>query len=43
LKRGEAIIESDNVTAISIIEEVITRAATERKTKINVSFGKYAK
>ncbi|KAF0980758.1 hypothetical protein FDP41_013241 [Naegleria fowleri] len=38
LKRGEAVIETDNITAISVIEEVITKAATERKTKVNISF-----
>lgn len=43
LKRGEAVIETDNITAISVIEEVITKAATERKTKVNISFGKLLK
>ncbi|KAG2393054.1 hypothetical protein C9374_009631 [Naegleria lovaniensis] len=38
LKRGEAVIETDNITAISVVEEVITKAATERKTKVNISF-----
>ncbi|KAL9651636.1 hypothetical protein ABK040_001581 [Willaertia magna] len=38
LKRGEAIMESDNLTAISVIEEILTKTATDRKVKVNVSF-----
>ena len=41
LKRGEAVVESDNITAISVVEEVVTKAATDRKTKVNISFGMY--
>lgn len=38
-RKGEAIFKSDNISVISIIKDVISKEAIERKTLIDVNFG----
>jgi Bardet-Biedl syndrome 7 protein len=38
IKKGDASFETDNVSTLGILEEVITKEATDRKTRVKVSF-----
>lgn len=38
LKRGEAIFSSNNVTTLSILDEMISKLATDRKSRVQTNF-----
>jgi hypothetical protein len=40
-RKGEAIFRSDNISTISILKDVLTKEATKKKIRLDISYGKY--
>ena len=40
-RRGEAVFRSDNISTISVLKEVISKLAAQRRTQVNFSYGIY--
>ena len=39
-RKGEAIFRSDNISTISILKDVLTKEATKKKIRLDISYGK---
>lgn len=40
-RKGEAEFKSDNISTISILKDVLTKEATKKKIKLEISCSKY--
>ena len=40
-KKGEAVFRSDNISTISILKDVLTKEATKKKIRLDISYGKF--
>ena len=39
-RKGEAIFRSDNISTISILKDVLTKEATKKKVRLDITYGK---
>ena len=39
--KGEAIFKSDNISTISILKDVLTKEATKKKIRLEISYGEH--
>ena len=39
-RKGEATFRSDNISTISILKDVLTKEATKKKIRLDITFGK---
>lgn len=41
-RRGEAEFKSDNISTISILKDILSKEATKKKIKLDISSSKYS-
>ena len=39
-RRGEAIFRSDNISTVSILKDVLTKEATKKQMRLDITYGK---
>ena len=40
-RKGEAIFRSDNISTISILKDVLTKEATKKKVRLDITYGEF--